>query len=77
MGDIQRSLREWADFFNIPFGTFRGWAYALKKRSPFYESDARIIAAHGAGKASNARGNTATAGRKNFTNTMEKLINYE
>lgn len=73
MGDIQRSLREWADTFNIPFGTFRSWAYELGKRSPFYESDARIIAAYGTGKASKARGNTAIAGRRNYTNAMEKL----
>jgi hypothetical protein len=60
MGEIQRSLREWAEFFNVPFGTFRGWAYELNKRSPFYHSDARIIAAHGAAK-------------RNYTNVMEKL----
>lgn len=73
MGEIQRSLREWADFFNIPFGTFRSWAYELEKRSPFYETDARIIAAYGIGKSSKARGNTAIAGRRNYINVMEKL----
>jgi hypothetical protein len=73
MGEIQRSLREWAEFFNVPFGTFRGWAYELNKRSPFYHSDARIIAAHGAGKASNGRGNAAIAAKRNYTNVMEKL----
>lgn len=75
MGDIQRSLRDWADFFNIPFGTFRGWAYELEKRSPFYETDARLIAAYGAGKASKARGNAAIAGQRNYTNIMGKLTN--
>ena len=75
MGDIQRSLREWADFFNIPFGTFRSWAYELEKRSPFYESDARIIAYYGVGKSSKARGNTAIAGQRNCKNIMEKLTN--
>jgi hypothetical protein len=75
MGDIQRSLKDWADFFGIPFGTFRDWAYEKGMRSPFYESDARLIAAYGAGKASNARGNTANAGLRNYTNIMEKLKN--
>lgn len=73
MGEIQKSLKEWSDFFDIPFGTFKSWAYKLKKRSPFYESDARLIAAFGAGKASRARGNTAMAGRRNYTNVMERL----
>lgn len=73
MGDIQRSLKEWSDFFQVPFGTFRNWAYKLKKRSPFYETDARIIAAYGAGRASKARGNTAIAGKRNYANVMEKL----
>ena len=75
MGEIQRSLREWSDFFDIPFGTFRSWAYKAKKRSPFYETDARIIAAYGAGKASKARGNTAIAGQRNYANVMERLTN--
>jgi len=73
MGEIQRSLREWADFFNVPFGTFRNWAYKLKKRSPFYETDARIIAAYGSGISVKARGNTAIAGQRNYANVMEKL----
>ena len=73
MGDIQRSLREWADFFNVPFGTFRSWAYELEKRSPFYESDTRAIAAHGSGKAARARGNTAIAGQRNYINVVDKL----
>jgi hypothetical protein len=75
MGDIQRSLKEWSDFFGIPFGTYRNWAYKMKKRSPFYETDARIIAAFGAGKALRARGNTAIAGKRNYSNIMEKLTN--
>jgi len=45
----------------------------MKKRSPFYETDARIIAAFGAGKALRARGNTASAGKKNYAKIMEKL----
>lgn len=73
MGEIQRSLREWSDFFDIPFGTFRNWAYKSNKRSPFYESDARIIAAYGSGKSLKARGNTAIAGQRNYVNVMEKL----
>lgn len=73
MGEIQKSLKEWSDFFEIPFGTFKDWAYRLNKRSPFYETDARIIAAYGAGRASKARGNAAIAGKRNYTNVMEKL----
>lgn len=73
MGEIQRSLREWAEFFNIPFGTFKNWAYKLKKRSPFYEADARMIAAYGSGVSAKARGNTAIAGQRNYANVMEKL----
>ena len=65
MGEIQRSLREWAEFFNIPFGTFKNWAYKLKKRSPFYEADARMIAAYGSGVSAKARGNTAIEGQSN------------
>lgn len=73
MGDIQRSLKDWANFFGVPFGTFRSWAYELEMRSPFYETDARLIAAHGAGKATKARGNTAIAGQRNYSNIMRRL----
>lgn len=73
MGEIQRSLKEWASFFNVPYGTFKNWAYELEKRTPFYETDARLIAAYGAGKASRAKGNTAIAGQRNYTSVMEIL----
>jgi hypothetical protein len=73
MGDEQRSLNEWAQFFNVSYGTFKGWASKMKKRSPFYKSDAELIACFGAGKALKARGNTREAGRRNYTRIMEIL----
>ena len=73
MGEIERSLSQWSEFFEVPFGTYRNWTYELGKRSPFYETDARLIAAYGAGKALRARGSTAIAGQRNYTNVMEKL----
>ena len=75
MGEVQKSLNEWAQFFNISYGTFKNWASESEKRSPFYECDARLIAAYGAGKALKARGNTKAAGQKNYTNIMEILNN--
>ena len=75
MTEIHKTLREWACYFNIPFGTFKNWAYQMSKKAPFYESDARIIAAYGAGKSTKARGSSALAGRKNYTQIMEKLNN--
>jgi len=75
MGEVQKSLNEWAQIFNIPYGTFKSWAAETNKRSPFHESDARFIAAYGAGKALKARGNTKAAGQKNYTNIMEILNN--
>jgi hypothetical protein len=48
-------------------------ASQIKIKAPFTESKARLIAAHAAGKALKARGFTALAGKKNYTNIMEKL----
>mgnify|MGYP003651784691 FL=1 len=73
--EIEQSLRCWADYFGIPFGTFKNRAYQHGIKAPFTESKARLVAAYAAGKALKARGNTALAGKRNYTNIMEKLSN--
>jgi len=73
MGDEQKSLNEWSQFFGIPYGTFKNWASKMKKRSPFYRTDAELIACFGASIALKARGNTREAGKRNYTRIMEIL----
>ena len=66
-------MRDWALHFGIPYGTFKNRAYQKGIKAPFTESKARLVAAFAAGKALNARGFTALAGKRNYTNIMEKL----
>jgi len=35
--DETRSLKEWADYFNVPFSSFKRWASNLGKRSPYLD----------------------------------------
>lgn len=74
------SLKKWADAIEIPYGTFRDWAYRrLKKRgiqlkAPFYLSSAREIAIEGLKASQEARGNSEEAGLRNYQKCSEFLL---
>ena len=75
--DETRSLRDWADYFNVPFSSFKRWASNLGKRSPYFRSDARIIAFYGLKKAERSKGAARQSGERNIEYLQWRLKSNE